>query len=596
MPSSAGPSDPDEMPVAGSFLADRRKALLFGGAAVFAGIAGGAWRLGAQTLSQPADWPSWAPSLREHYRRVDDLRSGAVDIRRFGAAADGVTDDSRAFRQALASGARAILLPANATIALASAVSIDRPVAILGSESGSGVRLVGEAKSLFEIRPAAPDPGQWVKDCIFDSISFSRPSGSGGAAITAYNIRGLRVSRCRSDGLNLAVVRHMRQLLNLYSRRKGSLERDPAIVAGFNASGSDLNEDILICDNQVDYGRYQGAILRFEFARRVTVFNNDGRFAKISWWGGGARISEGGALEHLRRVRDVYIADNRLHGANGGVYGNNGQNVVVARNVIRDMTDVGVDFEGCLDCLAYNNDVRNVGNFCYATFYAAANIVFRDNYGEQNGSGATLHERFGRGRYGAPKGIYLAALRSANFAKVRDAITVSFLNNRFVWTGRSGFGACAPSFFEELELRGNVFDNVVCDWTFRQTHTMRAIGNVFRFDRAPEAAQAILSSSAAEFVAQGNRFDLPQGIGTQLKVLHYTSSYRTSSALIERNTATAGKAGIALHAERRPKMISLQGNSVDSLTVSGDLPPNVLRLDGNFTAQGRAISVQRTAS
>ena len=98
---------------------------------------------------------------------------------------------------------------------------------------------------------------------------------------------------------------------------------------------------------------------------------------------------------------------------------------MVARNKISDTTDVGVDFEGCLDCRAYDNEVRNVANFGLATFYSARNIEFFRNRVFQDGSGASMHEKLSGKKYGKPRGIGLIGLRSAGFGQRHEqAVTV----------------------------------------------------------------------------------------------------------------------------------------------------------------------------
>lgn len=493
-----------------------------GGLALSAGCALGE-DLADDPPPTPEDWPEWAPTPREVYDRLDAMRGTAVSLAEFGLR-DG-EDISDPLEQAIDSGARAIAIPAGRFVMMRQ-VTFDRPLAITGDPSGSVIEWRGRESSALRAAPATRSPDDFVRDIAIDRVHMRRTDGSdaGGWLLACSNVRGLTVTRCSAERVSLARVEHMRQTLNLYDRRKGSVERDPAVLAGFAASHvDDLCEDVLIIGNRVDYGQYQGAITRFDFTLRVAVYRNIGHFAKISWWGGGARIMEGGNIRHQRRVQHVYIAENTVSGANGGVYGNNGRYCVVARNNISDMLDVGVDFEGCTDCIAYDNRVTNAGNFAYSTFYAATNVEFRDNYGEQDGSAATLHERFGTGKYGAQRGIYLAALRSSGFTKADEAIIVRFIGNRFVYSGKDKLGACAPSFFSELEFRDNEMINVCCDWRFRRTDRVRITGNRLSFDRAGDSPVTLCGASGYDGIISENRItvaaDLPAesvGIGYQL--------------------------------------------------------------------------------
>jgi hypothetical protein len=248
-----------------------------------------------------------------------------------------------------------------------------------------------------------------VRDVAFGGLHVVRAEGQtpGGVLVRAINIRGLTVVDCRTERTSLAFVTHAR--MATYDRTKGSETVDPAVLAGFSATDvDDLNEDITVLGNQVDFGMYMGDVLRFNFARRVVAQGNKGRFARISWWGGGAKRLEGGMPQFLRRVRDAYIADNAICNVNGGIYGNNGQSIAVVRNTVWDTNDVGIDFEGCIDCIATLNHCRNAGNFVYAAFYVARNVRFVGNYGEQDGSAASIDTRLGSQPIGTPRGLYLA--------------------------------------------------------------------------------------------------------------------------------------------------------------------------------------------
>lgn len=550
----------------------------------------------AVSSDENPDWPAWARTRDRLLSDADSLRRAAVDIRQFGARLDGQADDTAALERALASEARAIVIPAGPAIALrlTRQVTIDRSVALLGAEQGARIVCDGDYGAAFLIAPRSGRADDFVRDIHFDKLIAERPASLaiGGVLIAAYSVRGLYITRCRTLRISLAVVRHMRQKLNLYSRGKGSKTVDPAVAAGFSATATnDLSEDIYLCDNRVDFGKYQGAVLRFEFARRVVATGNIGNHAKISWWGGGARMSEGGALSCLRRVRDVYVADNILNGCNGGVYGNNGQHVVVARNRISDMTDVGVDFEGCMDCQAYGNDVRSVGNFCYATFYAAKNIEFRDNYGEQDGSGAGLWKRFGAGRYGGSKGIFLAAMRSANFSKVEGAVNVSFVKNHFRWSAPTDFGACAASFFTRLSLVENRFENVLCDWRYRLTKELTIKDNLFRFSNPAGAAQVLVAGAAAQAIFEGNRIRLAQPLPKGSASLAFTVLGSRVDLLMARNEISGtgvSSAPLAVEA-RRPihGSIIIRANTVVNIALDQGVKA-MARLDANASSGSAA--------
>ena len=543
-----------------------------GGLALSVGCARGQ-ELSDDPPPTPDDWPEWSPPPRTLYDRVETLRRSAVSLADHGLRNGG--DIAGPMEQAIRAGARAIAIPAG-SFTMSRQIVFHRPLAILGDAGGSLIEWRGTENSALRAEPATRSPDDFVRDIALDRVEIRRPDNSkaGGWLLSCANVRGLTVTRCSAHRVSLVRVEHMRQALNLYDRRKGSIEQDPAVLAGFAAGHvDDLCEDVAIIGNRVDYGEYQGAIARFDFTRRVAVYRNIGRFAKVSWWGGGARIKEGGDIRHQRRVQHVYVAENTLSGANGGVYGNNGRYCVVARNVISDMLDVGVDFEGCMDCTAYENRVKNAGNFAYATFYAARNIEFRDNYGEQDGSAATLNERYGTGKYGSQRGIYLAALRSSGFTKADDAIIVRFIGNRFVYSGKGKLGACAPSFFTELEFRDNEMVNVCCDWRYRRTDRVRITGNRLSFDQSGDVPVTLCAASGYDGTIADNRITVAADLPAESVGIGYQLMTRSSQCVIAGNIIdNRGSTPLPITVAAVPAFTgtaAITGNRVEAVLTDG---------------------------
>jgi len=500
---------------------------------------------------RPADWPDWAESPASIEGRAKALRARARDIREFGAVLDGIADDSDALGKAIESGAEAVVIPG--PLRLLRPIRISRAFGIFGL--GPGPHLLWDAPEIgtaLLVSPEGDDPGKFVSGVIIDGLHAKAGSNQlkqgqrkRGHLLLASNVRRLCVLRCTTKDMGLARVSHLKGKPKIYDRTSGSATADPAVLAGFSPTSiDDLNEDITVIGNSVDNGVYQGSILRFNFSRRVVAWKNQGNFANISWWGGGARRQQGGALRFLRRVDSAYIADNSIRGANGGVYGNNGRNVIVARNTISDTTDVGVDFEGCVDCTAYDNHVRDAGNFCYATFYAAKNIRFLRNYGEQTGAGATMHEKLGGTRYGNPAGLSLVALRSAGFRQAgEEAVDIIFAENELVFSGGGNFGRCTASYFTKVAFQRNRLRNVLCDWRYENTDALYLEDNLLAFDRAPTVPVSIIAASAQTTVIRNNKVTVPGRMPPQSLAIVYQVRTKKVDTLIEGNSfeVSAGK-------------------------------------------------------
>jgi len=555
--------------------------------------------LSQRTGTEDSNWPKWAPEPDRLYEQITQLaRKQGRDIRSFGVQANGTHDDSEAFARAIASGAAVLCLPAlsKAAIRLTRQIEIRRPLIIVGEGDSSLIIWEGREPSPFLARPPDDMPTSFLNNVRVHAVRVVRPDSKpiGTAILQAYNVRNLSLTRCSTSRMGGLVVRHMRQFNRQYDRGSGSRESDPAVVSGFDADRvDDLNEDIAVYDNRIDAGEYMKNVVRFDFAKRVAVVGNQGRFANISWWGGGAKISEGGHTRFLRRVRDVYITHNTLSGANGGIYGNNGDGILVAYNDISMMTDVGIDFEGCFNALAHHNVVRNVGNFCYATFYAAKNVVFRDNYGLQDGGGTNLHLVFGKGRYGAMQGRTLLALRSAGFGSLPAAIDVSFINNHFVWTGAGGLGNCLPSYWDHLRLEGNRFENVECNLAYVRTRELEIVGNRLSFDRPGEKPVRALGGSADRTLIADNEIRITaKQPKDSIAILDRGDTPAHASEIYGNRVIASGEAGEC------PAVLVLPANGTRNSSVTGNrisaihaTDPSRTKADNNVDLHGRPIGI-----
>ena len=442
------------------------------------------------------------------YAQLQSMRAVAIDIRRFGARLNGIDDDSDAFEAALAaSGVKVLLIPAMTTgqfMRLTREIRIARPVTILGEGPASLIKWESDNARHFVISPEGDTPTAFVRDVWLDNLRVERADAKrAGHIARCINVRGLRLTRCSTRWMGGLYVDHM--FAEFWKQQKKSITQvgpsdvDPAVTMGFSPKATDdLNEDILVFDNQIDAGSYKSDIIRFNFAKRVTVVGNTGDFANISWWGGGAKRGNGGEPQHLRRVRDVYIADNKVNRSNGGIYGNNGQNVLIERNEVWDIVDTGIDFEGCMDCIARNNISRNSGNFCYSVFYLARNIKFLNNLAIQDGSAQGLSSKLGSRKIGPELGRAALALRCAGFADVPDAITVEVRENTFEWRGPTGLGSVLPSYNSRLVFDHNRFVNVACNLTNVSSGRVEITNNQFLFDRPADKATRLVGAGLSK--------------------------------------------------------------------------------------------------
>lgn len=496
---------------------DRRSFLIKAAvSAVYAGVASPRFAFGATDEHAGDVALKGFGTVKTVYSELDRRRQAGRDIRSFGAKLDGRVDDTEAFERAVASGEKTLLIPATAdgaALRLTRQIQIPRSLTVVGVAGKSSILWHGRVAQPFYVGDPTLEESKFVTDVWFDGLSFVCPEPRlKGHAVMAVNVRNFRFTRNSTSGMGGLFVNHARLKNKAYKRGSGSASVDPAVLAGFSATGlDDLNEDILVLDNLVDGGVYTTNLLRFNYARQVVVARNVGNYANISWWGGGAKINEGGAPEFLRRVSDVHIFDNKVNRSNGGIYGNCGQNVLIENNEVSDIGDTGIDFEGCADSVALNNVVRNCGNFCYSVFYMARNIKFIDNVGIQDGSAERINDRIGGKPIGRVMGRSLFALRSGGFRGKEGAITVELRGNTFEWRGASGLGNFTPSFGNELLIAGNTFKNVTCNTSYPSSGRVEVKNNKFLFDRVAAGPTKLITvggNGKAGAIVSGNQISV----------------------------------------------------------------------------------------
>ncbi|EJL28320.1 hypothetical protein PMI02_02620 [Novosphingobium sp. AP12] len=549
---------------------------------------------------EAADWPIWAPPRSTLYDRIRTAaaREGK-DIRGFGATLDGKSDDTAAMEKALASGARVIVIPGHkgSRMRLTRALAIDHEVLIVGVGGRPVISAENREQTLFTAALPGDDAKAFLQEIRFDNLTFERPEPrrAHGVALLGYNVRNVSVTRCSAIRMGLIEVNHVLQRQRRYLRSKGDNATDPAVLAGFSATNTDdLNEHVLVYDCTVDAKSHFCQLARLEFTRQVAVAHCQGRFACVSWWGGGGRRNQGGDLAFLRRARDIYVCDNVFSGAIGGIYGNNGQNILVARNHVSMVTDIGIDFEGCIDVLATGNTVENAGNYCYATLFAAKNVVFENNIAVQDGAATNIHERYGARKVGGVRGRTLFALRSAGFAGSTGAVDVAYRRNRFVWRGPDGVGSCLASYFDSLELTGNVLENVLCPMAYSSTQHLVVRENVLRFSRNDFTERPVLSGSGGDMTIAGNTIEASQPLPGAAIAIFAQLSERTRSVSVTNNrikVAGAAAIEIAGHpSDPGTGAVTVNGNIGAAIRIPEG---RVASVSGNRLADGTPAAVTR---
>lgn len=535
--------------------------------------------------------------------RTDALVSGASDVREFGAKGDGISDDSNAI-QAAVDATSQVNLPSG-TYRLSKPVRLHSGSHLRGVGQTSRIVWAGNDAALVAEGGGEEDPFSFLRDVTVEDIAFSHVSGTQPGTqifgIRAVNVRGLTVRRSRFEAVGGLLLTHQLALQKRYSRNGGSMAVDPAVVAGFSATSTDdLNEDFEFTDNTVLGIKYFVQGIRFNFVKRGTISGNMLRYANISWWGGGAKRMEGGDPQHLRRVRDVRIFNNYASFANGGIYGNNGDNIVITNNTCENIVDTGIDLEGCSNCLVEKNTVRDCGNFCYSIFYASLNNVFRHNVGIQTGAARGLNRKLGTSQYGDNPGDILFAWRTGGFSDLKTGVDTTIEDNIFEWRGSGGMGRIAPGPMTSLIFRNNTLLNVRANLAGRATGPVIIEANKLTFDaRASGKAEPLLSAGkrgGAPLRILGNKLFIlakqPEGtIGLLINLSTSTEGHVLGNEIVNSSTSPL-TADIELRATGLGNTLECVDNVVSNRIVSTSEPRKLtVKASGNHLTNGHAAAL-----
>lgn len=546
-----------------------------------------------------------------------------AQIEWFGCVGDNVTNNTPALQQAVST--MAALYPEGFTLtaAVGAKFRLFGEVALPSGCRLFGIHLTNSGSANFlaiNRQVAAADVfTSFFRNIRIEKCTFESDTANGAVACYAVNVRGLWFvdNHCReASGLH---VRHGVEVRSLYSSSVGgSTTVDPAVLVGFSATDPDyaLNEDVFFTGNYVDNTKPPRAAIRFNFCRRVVVANNNVRMSAISWWGGGAPASEGGMPDMLRRVRHVSITGNYIEGGNGGIYGNCGEHMAITGNVVKNVTDTGIDLEGCKHCVVTGNLVHNAGNFCMSVFYVGYNLLFAENLCIQDGTGTNISDNLygGAAKIGTQQGNILFGFVSGS-TNLASGIRVRIANNTFVWKGpATQYGRLAMGYGHHVEFNGNQYHNVTGNYDGANSFLPVIRNNTHYFDYALSDGSAadlvkVQSSLAAQAVCKGNTVIVDAAMPSGTRALYCEmSAFASTQMTVEDNEIRTGTNG-SLPASGVGSSLVLLGNPssvifVASYRVRNNLvsdisdvsPPARARIfyEGNRNLAGQSVPTIET--
>lgn len=105
------------------------------------------------------------------------------------------------------------------------------------------------------------------------------------------------------------------------------------------------------------------------------------------FWGGDSNPTTGNGAASNERKNKKGIMSKIISDDNDALaWGSMGDEILITGCIGENFGDVGVDFEGCTNCVATNNFVKNANNGNYTNFFLNKNVKFVDNISILSGS------------------------------------------------------------------------------------------------------------------------------------------------------------------------------------------------------------------
>ena len=292
----------------------------------------------------------------------------------FGARCDGVSVDNAAFLAALAATGSAVV-PEN-RVCVVDRLEIPGNSRIRGVDNQTSVIKAGPGNNIFTFTGTAT---AHKADLSIENLSF--------LPLTGANVPGTVVlNAIYAD--NVSMLHNISTEIQLLCSNR-EFPYWKVLPAWLNRNTTFSGN---VCrSRQVKHD----ACGEFAYVDGVTARNNMvyGFRDALFYWGGDA--DKTGAASNPRWARNVDFTGNYVDGSNGGIWGSMGQGVLFSMNTVRNLQDVGIDFEGTVDGKAIGNTCTEAIHGCATVFFLNRKIVFTGNTITQSNAAHPLLRLYG---------------------------------------------------------------------------------------------------------------------------------------------------------------------------------------------------------
>jgi parallel beta-helix repeat protein len=300
-----------------------------------------------------------------------------IDVRTYGAKGDGSTNDTVAIKAAIDSlsstGGTVFLPPGDYNMSTPTNVDLISHLRLCGS--GDYTKITCTGGTLNRTTPNAIFDIDGKHDIEISNLTFVGDANK----VVAIKVK--------AQSYNISVH-------NNTTHEMGLLHASPAGSFTYNYDDSLASESIsynIFANDNRGYG--DSSLVPMSNDNSVSfitlLYCKDSRanrnyaeyFEHVVWAYGGAPHNEArtSASGNTKWCRNIQLNENITKHTFSGVWMCNALNSQLNNNIVEDTTDVGVDFEGCDDCVADGNVLTNAGGGGLTALFECNNIIFSNS-------------------------------------------------------------------------------------------------------------------------------------------------------------------------------------------------------------------------
>lgn len=347
----------------------------------------------------------------------------------------------------------------------------ENEILVTETSAGTGTNLTNSCDKTVSVVTK-----NYLENIIIDGLHFENLNYINNKqnvyALYFENVKDIVVKNCKSEKLGLIWIG------NTYIYIAGdSLQNDVYVQYGLNETS--LSKNIIIKNNIIEgleVAQSEGVTtnisgIYLNYLRDAKIINNKISYLAhgITFWGGNVGLPYYNEKNMLHFVKDVLISNNNIYKVKaGGIWGGRASNIIVSNNIINICGDVGIDFEGCIDCIADSNISNDCIAGCLANFHFSDNIIFSNNkccdnsilstnrfiYNHTNGNTYYVNTEFRETKIKYVNNIFHSIKRLNYFGHLSNSYgIIEYINNTFINTRIESDNNDSPT----LVFNGNIF-------------------------------------------------------------------------------------------------------------------------------------------